>query len=96
MQEVKAVKLAIMTFTITKEKLISINVKIDNMVALSYLMNIGDKKRQELVIIGTKIWDYHLLRKMAITTEYLPRVLNVEAEWESRDLRDSNQCKLDP
>ena len=59
-------------------------------------MNIGDKKRQELVIIGTKIWDYHLHRKMAITTEYLPRVLNVEAEWESRDLRDSNQCKLDP
>lgn len=45
MQEVKAVKLAIMTFTITKEKLISINVRIDNMVALSYLMNIGDTKK---------------------------------------------------
>ena len=37
-----------------------------------------------------------MLHKITITTEYLPRVLNVEADWESRDLRDSNLCKLGP
>lgn len=43
-QKLKAATLAILTFTITKKKGISIPVTRDNMVALpSYLMNMGTK-----------------------------------------------------
>lgn len=35
-----------------------------------------------------------MLHKITITTKYLESVLNVEANWESRDLEDSSKWKL--
>ena len=67
----------------------------DSMVALSYLVKMGSKKNQELVTIIKEIYDYLLLHKITITAEYLPRVLNGEADRESRDLKDSRKWKLD-
>ena len=80
--ELKASKLAIMIY-------------MDSMVALSYLEKMGSKKNQELVTIIKEIYDYLLLHKITITAEYLPRVLNGEADRESRDLKDSRKWKLD-
>ena len=55
----------------------------------------GSKKSQESVTIIKKIYDYLLLHKITITAEYLPRVLNGEADRESRDLKNSKKWKLD-
>lgn len=44
--ELKAAKLAIITFTITKKKGISIHVRMDNMVALPYLMKMRLQKNE--------------------------------------------------
>ena len=43
----KAAKLAIMTFTMTKKNGLFIHLRMDNMVALSYLMKIGDIENQD-------------------------------------------------
>ena len=67
----------------------------DSMVALSYLVKMGSKKSQESVTIIKKIYDYLLLHKITITAEYRPRVLNGEADRESRDLKNSRKWKLD-
>ena len=88
--ELKAATLTTMTFTIAK-KGISIQVRMDNMVALSYLMKMRGTQIQELVTTSKEIWNYLLLHKITITVEYLPGVLNVEANRESRDLEDSNE-----
>ena len=93
--ELKAATLAITTFTITKKKRISIQVRMDNMVALSHLMKMRGTQIQEFVTISKKIWNYLLLHKITITVQYLTGVLNVEADRESRDLEDSNEWKLD-
>ena len=90
--ELKAAKLVTMTLTITK-KGISIHVKTDNMVALSYLMKMGDTKKIEI--------NHRQQRNLGLPligiAQHLPEVLNVEAnDRESRDLRDSSKWKLDP
>ena len=76
-----------MTLTITK-KGISIHVKTDNMVALSYLMKMGDTKKIEI--------NHRQQRNLGLPligiAQHLPEVLNVEAnDRESRDLRDSSK-----
>ena len=35
-------------------------------------------------------------RKRAITVEYLPRLVNVEADTQSRTVRDASEWKLNP
>ena len=81
MLELIAAKLTIMTFTITKMKIISIHVRMDNMVALPSLMKMEGTKSQELATI---IKDYLLLHEIKITTKFLTEVSTVEPDRESR------------
>lgn len=84
MLELIAAKLTIMTFTITKMKIISIHARMDNMVALPCLMKMEGTKSQELVTIIKEIWDYLLLHEIKITTKFLTEVSTVEPDRESR------------
>ena len=96
--ELKAAKLAIMSFTLKERDAISVHGQhdMDNMTALSYLMKMGGTKSQELTAISKEIWQYLLKRKITITAEYLPGSMNVEADRESRQTRDSSEWKLNP
>ena len=94
--ELKAAKLAIMSFTLKERDAISVHIRMDNMAALSYLMKMGGTKNQELTAIRKEIWQYLLKRKITITAEYLPGSMNVEADRESRQTRDSSEWKLNP
>ena len=94
--ELKAAKLAIMSFTLKERDAISVHIRMDNMTALSYLMKMGGTKNQELTAISKEIWQYLLKRKITITAEYLPGSMNVEADRESRQTRDSSEWKLNP
>ena len=42
------------------------------------------------------IWDNLVLSKNTITAKYLPRLLNIEADSELKELKDSRKWKLDP
>ena len=90
--EVKAAKFAIMSFTLNERDAISVHIRMDNMTALSYLMKMGGRctKNQKLTAISKKIWQYLLKRKITIT-EYLPGSMNVQADRESRQTRDSSE-----
>ena len=94
--ELKAAKLATMSFTLKERDTISVHIRMDNLIALSYLMKMGGNKNQELTEISKEIWQYFLKRKITITAEYLPGSMNVEADRESRQTRDSSEWKLNP
>ena len=55
--ELKAVRLAILSFTQFK-KLNTIHLRIKNMIALSYLLNMGGTQNKPLIEISKEIWSY--------------------------------------
>ena len=94
-QELEAIRLGILTFTL-KKKVKSIHIKTDNMTALSYLIKKGGTKCQVLTEISKKIWEYLIRHGITVTAEWLPGILNGEADWESRNIRDSSEWLLNP
>ena len=63
-----------MSFTLKERDAISVNIRMDNMTTLSYLMKMrwgGGTENQELTAISKEIWQYLLKRKITITAEYL-------------------------
>ena len=55
-----------------------------NMIVLSYLMKMESTKIQKLAVISKEIWQYLLKRKIKITAKFLPELMNVNADRESR------------
>ena len=55
----------------------------------------GCTHNRELLHIGKSIWSYLLSKQIAMSTKYLPSVLNVNADWESRNAKDNLEWKLD-
>ena len=74
----------------------SIHLQMDNIVSLSYIVEMWGTHNKVLSYITKEIWDYFLLKEMAITVEYLPGVLNQEADFQSGSMKDSNEWKLKP
>ena len=94
--ELKAAKYAILTFTRLYPTARTIHIKMDNIVALSYLVKMGGTRNQLLVQISKEIWEYLLDKGITITAEYLPGALNREADMQSRTVKDSSEWKLNP
>ena len=92
--ELKAAKLAILTFTRNRQNLNSIHIQMDNMVALTYLVKMGGTNNHILVKLTKQIWDFLISRGIILTAEHLPSHLNVEADYESRHVSDSSEWKL--
>ena len=93
--ELLAIKLAIQTFSKTlKHK--AIHLQVDNMVALTYLLNMGGTKNLKLVQLAKEIWNHLLQCGITFIAEYLPSKLNVTADWKSRKNSDSSEWKLAP
>ena len=94
--ELKAAQLAILTFTYMHPQVHSIHLQTDNMVALSYIVKMGETHNKVLSDISKEIWDYLLSKGITITVEHLPGVLNQEADLQSRLKGDSSEWKLKP
>ena len=77
--ELIAVKLAILTFTKGKS-VTAIHLQIDNMTALSYLVKMGETHSPELLQVAKEIRDYLLANGIAVTAEFLPISLNIQAD----------------
>ena len=89
-------KYAILTFSPLHPKAQSIHIQLDSIVALSYLVKMEGTRNKSLTVLSKEIWDYLLSKEITITGEYLPGLLNVEADIQSRTARDASECKLNP
>ena len=93
--ELIAVKLPILTFTKGKSVTV-IHLQIGNMTALSYLVKMGRTCSPKLLQVAKETWDYLLVNVVAVTAEYFPSSLNIQADWQSRNHRDSSDWKSNP
>ena len=94
--ELRAVKYTILTFSRLHPKAQAIHIQMDSIVALSYLVKMGGTRNKSRTVLSKEIWDYLLSKEITITAEYLPGLLNVEADTQSRTARDTSECKLNP
>ena len=92
--ELKAAKLAILTFIRIHPEVKSIHLQMDNIVCLSYIVKMGGIHNKVLSDISKEIWDFLLLKEITFTAEYLPGVLNQEADFQSRSMKDSSEWEL--
>ena len=67
----------------------SVHTQVDNQTALSYLL-------KALLRVSKEIWNYLLKHQIMITAEYLRGCLNHQADWESKNQKDSTEWKLCP
>ena len=93
--ELIEVKLAILIFTRGKS-ITPMHLQIGNIIALSYLVKLEETRSQELLQVAWEIWDYLLANQIAVTAEYIPSSLNIQADWQSRNHKDSSNWKLNP
>ena len=72
----------------------TIHIQMDSIVSLSYLVKMGGTRNKSLTVLSKEIWEYLLSKEITITPEYLPVLLNVEADTQSRTLEDASEWKL--
>ena len=90
--ELKAAYLALQSFCTVREN-IHINLQMDNMVAVSYINNMGGRK-VELNSLCKQIWEWCIKRDILLTATHLPGVENVQADRLSRKLNDDLEWML--
>lgn len=93
--ELLAIKYALLSFHKQIESQ-SYYSQVDNMTALSYLMKMGGTTSLTMIKISKNIWNFLIKEKTMITAEYLPGIMNIKADWESKHTRDSSEWKLSP
>ena len=74
----------------------AVHLQMDNMTVLSYLLRMGGTRSKELTSIAKEIWDFLLKKQIRIIAEYLPGVLNTQADIASRHFHDSSEWLLSP
>jgi hypothetical protein len=82
---------AVRAFTANKANL-HVHLRMDNRTAIAYILKMGGTQSTVLLQIAQDLWD----NKITLTAEYLPEVLNNQADWESRHFHDSSDWKLNP
>ena len=91
--ELLAVEIAVKTFLRIREAK-SIHLRIDNFVALTYLVKMGGTKSPHLCAISQRIWEFLLAQGVSLTASWIPSELNVEADRESRRNPNSSEWAL--
>ena len=56
----------------------------------------GEQANKTMLDLSKDIWKYLLINGITITAEYLPNFLDVTANLESRNTKDSSEWKLCP
>ena len=95
--ELLAGAFAIMTFGKSKAQM-KVRLLMDNVTAAHYInrMEGGGTKSPALARLAIDLWEWCLQHKILIEAQYLPGVLNVRADRESRVMKDLHDWKLDP
>jgi len=93
--ELLAAFLAVKCFAKGKSN-ITIQLKLDNITAVSYINRMGGTHSQPLCNLAISVWDWSLQRGIYLIAEHLPGKLNVIADMESRTMRDRCDWMLNP
>ena len=93
--ELKAVQFAIQSLTKHKQN-IHVHIKSDNTTVVAYLNKMGGTRSELLLQTTKQIWTHCLSKKIMITStaEHLPGIQNVQADLESRQMRDTSNWML--
>ena len=73
---------------------IHVRLRIDNMTAVAYLNNMGGVKSMSCNEMAKKIWSWCIQRNIWISAEHLPGVLNIIADFKSRNFSDGTEWQL--
>lgn len=83
---ISTAKLTLITFKLYEAK--TVHLQMDNITALTYLLKWRGTKSSELKRIAQKIWEFLISKSIIITAKYIPRLLNILANWESHHVQD--------
>ena len=96
------IEIAILTFTKGKS-VTAIYLQIENMTGLSYLVRIGGEgggegETSQSITATSSLGNMgpSVSQSISVTAEYLPNSLNIQADWQSRNHKDSSDWKLNP
>lgn len=95
-QEMIAADLAVRTFLKMFPKTRSVLLKVDNMTALSYIVKMGGTVNSNLIQGAKSLWSFLISKGITLTAEYISTKLNVDADFQSRNVEDSSEWKLHP
>ena len=93
--ELLAGAFAIQTFARSKAQM-KVRLLMDNVSAAHYINRMGGTKSPVLARLATDLWEWCLQQKIQVEAQYLPGVLNIRADRESRVMLDLHDWKLDP
>ncbi len=91
--EMEAVYLALKSYC-KHMKDIHIRLRVDNMTAVTYLNNMGGVKSTSCNEMAKKIWHWCIHRNIWISVEHLPGILNVIADFKSRNFNEGTEWQL--
>ena len=91
--EMKAVSFAVKAFTKNKSQ-VSVHLRVDNTTTVAYINKMGGTKSLDLIQISKELWEYCLQKQITLTAEHLPGRLNVQADRESRQYKDTSNWML--
>ena len=75
---------------------IHIQLFMDNVTALTFINKMGGTKSRVLASLSRDLWQWCLQRQITVSAAHIPRILNVNADRESRYHLDSSDWKLCP
>ena len=62
----------------------SLHIRMDNTVALSYLIKMERTQNKSLTLLSKEIWEYLIAKEIRVAVEYLRGSLNQEVDFQSR------------
>jgi len=93
--ELLAATLAVKTFLKDLTGM-TVLLQLDNQTAVAYINNMGGTVSPQLTDLAKTLWMWALARDIILTAEYIPGVVNVVADAESRSMQDRTDWKLHP
>jgi hypothetical protein len=93
--ELRAILLTVKAW-LREKRNIHVHFRADNVTAVAHINKMGGTRSKTLTEVAKEIWDFCLERKILISAEHLPGVLNVEADRLSREKPDKSDWQLDP
>ena len=88
--EVMAVEIATLAFCKNEHKK-HVRLMIDNMIAVSYLQNMGGIKSTECNKLSRNIWKWAEVRKIWLSEAHIPGTENCTADTNSREFNDDSE-----
>jgi len=93
--ELLAAQLAVQCFA-KQESNISIQLRLDNITAVTYINKMGGTHSQSLCYLAIQLWEWSLERNIFLSAEHLPGKENTIVDEESRTVRDRCDWMLNP